>query len=277
MDDIVVVQPKNVNQIIVDLQQLADENEELLKQKQETIEEKEKTIEEKEKLLKEEKQKCLDLEKKCLLLEKTLKSKQITWGDQKYEFISNRIFNLFTLTYFGISWRTIDDFLQQIGGTTCRTAHKWAETFIADDLDEFNEECRGRKRFDRYQRKDASFTSLEMAQYLDQQYYKLTGRVKTSDQLVRSERMCRLDLRRYGFTFDKNTQRSYWSGHERPDAVENRKEFVQAFLENKQSYYLVTDGINSQWIFPKQDPVILLSHSSARARTNQELSKKLFI
>ncbi|CAF3564032.1 unnamed protein product [Rotaria sordida] len=227
MDDIVVVQPKNVNQIIVDLQQLADENEELLKQKQETIEEKEKTIEEKEKLLKEEK--------------------------QKY------------------------DFLQQIGGTTCRTAHKWAETFIADDLNEFNEECRGGKRFDSffdifpelenqmklftiqgYQRKDASFTSLEMAQYLDQQYYKLTGQVKTSDQLVRSERMCRLDLRRYGFTFDKNTQRSYWSGHERPDVVENRKEFVQAFLENKQSYYLVTDGKNSQWIFPKQDPVILL-------------------
>ncbi|CAF1519367.1 unnamed protein product [Rotaria sordida] len=181
------------------------------------------------------------------------------------------------LTYFGISWRTIDDFLQQIGGTTCRTAHKWAETFIDGDLDEFNEECRGGKRFDSFfdifpelenqmklfaiqgcQRKDASFTSLEMAQYLDQQYYKLTGQVKTSDQLVRSERVCRLDLRRYGFTFDKNTQRPYWSGHERPDVVENRKEFVQAFLENKQNYYLVTDGINPQWIFPKQDPVILL-------------------
>ena len=45
--------------------------------------------------------------------------------------------------------------------------------------------------------------------------------------------MCRLELRRYGCTFDKNTQKPYWADHERPDAVENRKEFVQTFLENK--------------------------------------------
>ena len=43
-----------------------------------------------------------------------------------------------TLRYFSISWREIDNFLQQIGGTRCETAHKWAKIYLTDDLIEFN-------------------------------------------------------------------------------------------------------------------------------------------
>ena len=47
------------------------------------------------------------------------------------------------LRYFSISWREIDNFLQQIGGTRCETAHKWAKIYLTDDLIEFNIDNRG--------------------------------------------------------------------------------------------------------------------------------------
>ncbi|CAF1557716.1 unnamed protein product, partial [Didymodactylos carnosus] len=103
-----------------------------------------------------------------------------------------------TLTHFGVSWRKTEEFMQRIGGMSPQTCHKWAETFIEEDYDDFVEENRGASMEIRATRKNASFTSLELARYLDDQYYELTGEVKATDQLIRSERLCRLDLRRYG-------------------------------------------------------------------------------
>ena len=50
-----------------------------------------------------------------------------------------------TLRYFSISWREIDSFLQQIGGTRCVTAHKWAKIYLTGDLIELNNDNRGDK------------------------------------------------------------------------------------------------------------------------------------
>ncbi len=79
--------------------------------------------------------------------------------------------------------------------------------------------------------------------------------------MVRTERMCHLDLRRWGCKFDKNTAKPYWAGHERSDVVEARKVFVQKFLTNKDNYYLITEGENPQWIIPKNNPTILLCNA----------------
>jgi hypothetical protein len=88
--------------------------------------------------------------------------------------------------------------------------------------------------------------------------------VKATDELIRSERMCRLDLRRYGCKFDKNSQKPYWLGHERPDVIEARNEFVKTFLTNKDHYYLVADGNDPQWVTPKRNPTILLCMFNVR-------------
>lgn len=42
------------------------------------------------------------------------------------------------LQYFSVSWREIDDFLQQIASTRCATAYKWAKINLTGDLIEFN-------------------------------------------------------------------------------------------------------------------------------------------
>jgi hypothetical protein len=50
-----------------------------------------------------------------------------------------------TLRHFNISCRDIDNFLQQIGGTCRKTAHKWAKIYLTGDLVEFNADNRGGK------------------------------------------------------------------------------------------------------------------------------------
>ena len=184
--------------------------------------------------------------------------------------------------------------MQHIGRMSPQTCHQWAETFIEEDYDDFVEENRGGKRGDSFfdtfpeleiemklyaiegaTRKNASFTSLELAGYLDDLYYELTGevrrfysqlflvcswvfiffslpQVKATDQLIRPERLCRIDLRRYSCKFDKNSQKPYWFGHERPDVIEARNEFVKTFLTNKDHYYLVSDGNDPYWVVPKK-------------------------
>ncbi|CAF1532716.1 unnamed protein product, partial [Adineta ricciae] len=97
----------------------------------------------------------------------------------------------------------------------------------------------------------------ELAEYLDDQYYALTGQVKNVPQLVRSEKACRLDLHRWGCKFDKNTAKPYWKGHERPDVVEVRAKYVRNFLTNQDKYYRLEEGKDSQWKAPKKSPTVL--------------------
>ncbi|CAF3692205.1 unnamed protein product [Rotaria socialis] len=184
---------------------------------------------------------------------------------------------------------------KQIGSLGARTCHKWSEIFISGDLDEFLEDGRGGKRepgfFDVFpelenmaklyalegcQRKAASFTSLELAQYVDKQYYDFTGEAKVTNDLIRSEKACRLDLRRWGCRFEKNTAKPYWAGDERSDVVEARKQFVQYFLTKKGSYYLISEGDNPDWIIPQNNPTILLFHDESCFRSGETTAKRWF-
>ena len=85
--------------------------------------------------------------------------------------------------------------------------------------------------------------------------------IKATNDLIRSERACRLDLRRWSCKYEKNTGKPYWAGHERVDVIEARKAFVQYFLIHKQSCYLISAGNNPEWIIPQNNPTILLCMS----------------
>ncbi|CAF1686736.1 unnamed protein product [Adineta ricciae] len=157
-----------------------------------------------------------------------------------------------SLMCFDIPWQKIDSFLKDIGGLSAESCNKWSRILIEEDLEEFLEDHRGGKHtesfFDIYpeleslaklyaveacKRKAASFTCWELAKYLDDQYYEVTEEVKNTQQLIRSEKACHLDLQRWGCKFDRNTAKPYWEGHERPDVVEARTKFVQNFLTNQ--------------------------------------------
>jgi hypothetical protein len=124
-------------------------------------------------------------------------------------------------------------------------------------------EIRGRKfAVEGASRKDASFTLQEFAEYLDEQYYLLTGEKKDTNELVRSVQSVSLDLRRWDINYGSNKLRPFFIGHERPDVVEHRTKLVDYFLSRQDLYYRVTQGENPQWIIPTcPNPVLLLCRS----------------
>lgn len=137
-----------------------------------------------------------------------------------------------TLKYFGISWRNIDDFFQQIGANRCATAHKWATIYLTGDLTEFNSDNRGGKLSESFydifpdiefeaklfatnecKKKTSNFTAADLRNFIDSKFYDVTGlRKNSNDPYIRSERSCRLDLKKWGAKFEKNSQKPYFEG-----------------------------------------------------------------
>ena len=83
---------------------------------------------------------------------------------------------------------------------------------------------------------------IHLAKFVDDKYYEITKTTKSNDELIRSETSCRLDLRRWGAKFEKNTQHPYFEGQERSDIVEHRKQFISYFLKRKDNRYTIQDG-----------------------------------
>ncbi|CAF1165596.1 unnamed protein product, partial [Didymodactylos carnosus] len=152
---------------------------------------------------------------------------------------------------------------------TAKTSHKWATVFIKGDYEEFPNDLRGGKQTDFFydtfpeiesdarafivqacSQKSAEFKAADLAQFIDTKYYELIGIQKQiGDDLIRSERSCRLDLRR-------------------DDAVKHRNEFISYFLTHKDSYYTITNGDTPMWNFPTQNPHrILIFHDESTFRS----------
>ena len=175
-----------------------------------------------------------------------------------------------TVRHFGLTWRTIDEFLTVVGAYRCQAAHKWTDTFISGDFETFVEEGRGGKHFDSFydvypeleaearsfavqgcSRKTADLSVADLAKFVDNKFYELSQTVKSLDDcLVRSETSCRLDLRRCGVRFTDNKQRPYFEGHERNDVVIEREKFISYFLTRQGHYYTVSDGDQPMWCMP---------------------------
>ncbi|CAF1590350.1 unnamed protein product, partial [Didymodactylos carnosus] len=122
------------------------------------------------------------------------------------------------------------------------------------------------------------FKALDLAQFIDGKYYELTGIQKQIvDDFIRSERSCRVDLRRWGAKFEANSPRPYFEGHERDDVVEHRNEFIRYFLPHKDFYYTISNGDAPMWNIPAQNPYrILICHDESTFRSGKVSPKRWF-
>ncbi|CAF4710397.1 unnamed protein product, partial [Rotaria sp. Silwood2] len=200
-----------------------------------------------------------------------------------------------TLRYFDISWLNCNDFLKKIGALSTETANKWANIFLSGNFNEFVSEGRGGKHtpsfydvfpdielsaknysIQRCAAKAADFDAFELANFIDEQFNILTGINKDSnDALIRSVKSCRLDLRRWGARFESNSQRPYFEGHERQDVVQHRTKFLEHFLSRKDSYYLITEGVQPQWkSLTSGTPTILIFHDESTFRSGEVSAKR---
>ena len=126
-------------------------------------------------------------------------------------------------------------------------------------------------------RKSADFTVSDLAKFIDNRYYETTETRKTEDPLIRSEASCRLDLRRWSAKFDKNNQRPYFEGHERPNVVSHRQQFISYFLQRKGHYYTIQDDDMATWQMPTQKPCILIFHDESTFRSGDVSHKRWII
>lgn len=203
---------------------------------------------------------------------------ELCLNECNYKTLSSFIY--MALRHFLLTWRSIDEFMMKIGAMRYATAKKSAEQFIDGDFDMFLIDQRGGKRgysfYDVYpeieidaklfvadacSKKSGNFTSIDLARHIDKLYYKVTNTTKDQNELIRSERMCRLDLRRWGYRFDHNTQRPYFKGHDRPDVLAYREKFLEYFLFKKSQYYLIDSDSFGSWSIPTQHPRILICKS----------------
>ncbi|CAF4933425.1 unnamed protein product, partial [Rotaria socialis] len=124
-------------------------------------------------------------------------------------------------------------------------------------------------------KKAASFTAYELAQFIDNRYYEINDIQKNDLKLVRSVESCRLDLRRWGAHFDINLNRPYFEGHERSDVREHREQFVRQFLTNEDSYYTVNSDEDPSWNKQKSSrPAILICHDESTFRSGDVCRKR---
>lgn len=182
-----------------------------------------------------------------------------------------------SLRFFDVKWDDIDDFLKNIGLMTAETANKWSKVFIKGDYEEFSEDLRGGKQTDSFydifpeieadarafvvqkcSQKSAAFKATDLVDFVNERFHELVGIPLTTGTPVRSERSCRVDLRKWGAKFEANSQRPYFEGHERQDVVEHRNEFINYFLTHKDFYYTITDAETPMWNIPTQNPPRIL-------------------
>ncbi|CAF4434152.1 unnamed protein product, partial [Didymodactylos carnosus] len=202
-----------------------------------------------------------------------------------------------TLRRFNLSYRDTHAFLKDIGGFACRTAQKWSNVFVNGKFDEFVADGRGGKRGDSFydvypdleaearafavlqcEQKAASFTAIDLAQFVDKRYYEINDFRKTNSDLVRSVESCRLDLRRWGGRFEANSNRPYFEGHDRPDVVAHRHQFIDYFLTNEASYYTISPAEDPSWQTPKAPvPTILICHDESTFRSGDVRAKRWVI
>ncbi|CAF1172212.1 unnamed protein product [Didymodactylos carnosus] len=272
------------------------------------------------------------------------------------QYLSTLLYML--LRYVNMPWRECDKIFRVSGSMRCQSASEWAQLYL-NDFEEFTAEHRGGKPTDsfwdvfqslevesrafvveEYSKKSSAFKTADLAAFIDQRYYEINSLKKTTDELIRSVEMCRLDkgekayfctsgtspyflillrtflyfsvllkyevrntksrisyfvlqkygevpevqkyaffplrldMKRWGARNEENKNRSYFEGHERPDVVKHRNEFVQYFLMRKNNYYTLSDDEDPQWVKPTtSDPI---SHDESTFRSG-EISPRRWI
>ena len=121
----------------------------------------------------------------------------------------------------------------------------------------------------------SDYEAMNLHDFIDSKFYELSSLVKdVDDSYVRSERSCRLDLRRWGARFENNSKRPYFEGHKRRDVISHCETFVNYFLSRKDYYYLLTNDDTPDWIIPSQHPCILICHDETTFPSGEVSAKR---
>ncbi|CAF1128623.1 unnamed protein product, partial [Brachionus calyciflorus] len=96
----------------------------------------------------------------------------------------------------------------------------------------------------------------------------LTKSSDSVNNLIRSERMVRNDLKAWGYEYKRNSKRPYFLGHERQDVVNDRNQLIDYFVNRKEDYYKINE--NLEWIFPEDKPTILIFHDESTFRSCEQ-------
>ena len=89
-------------------------------------------------------------------------------------------------------------------------------------------------------KKAAILTVKSLANFVTKEFEKITNIPLKPDNLIRSVSSCNIDLLKWGARWDDNKNRPYFEGHERDNVVEERNNFVEYFLHNKELYFTQT-------------------------------------
>jgi hypothetical protein len=106
--------------------------------------------------------------------------------------------------------------------------------------------------------KDLSFKVSDLTKFIDRRFHELTRANRLDDRSVRSDDSCRLDLHRWGGSFDQNSQRSYFKSHEHSDVVKQREEFTSHFINRINHYYTISHDDQPKWTRPILKPCIAI-------------------
>ncbi|CAF1621965.1 unnamed protein product, partial [Didymodactylos carnosus] len=174
-----------------------------------------------------------------------------------------------SLRHFSVSYRDADKFLDAIGAFKAETCHTHSDRLLHYGVDRFATDLRGGKRGDSFwdsfpdiehdarqfsieacTRKNASFTVEELAKFVDEKFFEVTGLTKDDPGFIRSTQSLRLDLKAWGITYTNNRSRPYFLGQEKPEVVLHREQVINYFLSREQFYFHVSDGNDPKWLIP---------------------------
>jgi hypothetical protein len=229
----------------------------------------------------------------CIILD-ILRSKVIGWNS-----IHERVLSIFIdilLRIFQISYETRKILLKKLNCNSVSSCQEWYNKILLNENDPFviiTDKRGGYRREEFYElypeleieaklyaleqtsKKSAIFTTNQLALFLTKRFEEI-NEIKLNDgQLIRSEASCRLDLLKWGACWEKNSSRPYFEGHERPDVIEQRQNFIKFFHENKHLYTHPHPNKNIEmenWYYPSEINVksrILITHDESTFKSGE--------
>jgi hypothetical protein len=204
----------------------------------------------------------------------------------------------------GVKYEECRNLMKVLPLLTIQTCHEWLNTIKdEDDISVILRDKRGSHKhiefYDDYpelerevkayvmsemSKNTCEFDAKKLAKFVDTRFRDIYKEESAdfgldSNKLIRSESSCKTDLIKWDCKWDKNSNRPYFEGHERPDVVEKRKEFVNHFFRKKDEYYypVKINENDYEWNKPTRVFRILLSHDESTFRSGEQQKYRWFL
>ena len=189
----------------------------------------------------------------------------------------------------------VDDFLKSFSLMGPRACLNQVKKLKESKNDIFLVDGRGGKRFntlyedfpeleieakayiaEKCSKKECNLDVKTLTDFINKKFFELTGEAQDEEgDLIRRESAVLEDLKRWGASFEPNSKRPYFEGHEREDVVEHRVNFIDHFLDDKDHYYSVDESKEPKWIYPIESPRVAIFHDESMFRA--ELCSKRWV